>query len=193
MWSIVFTWLIVAWGAVSCIYMLRCAWRRFPGRDVDDVIPFLYPVDLSLAESLLDPAADFQLRWKLTPPQLRAAQRKRLRLYLEVVRRMSHNSKVLVDYAIAEKNSADPQHALIASALQEKAIEVRLYALLTAFKIRLWLLLRTDILRLVPALAELRTVGEINGLHSYSALKITAEAAFPALLPDEIEKMNRNL
>jgi hypothetical protein len=194
MLSIVFTWLIVAWGAVSCIYMLRCAWRRFPNRDVDDVIPFLYPVDLSLAESLLDPAADFQLRWKLTPQQLRAAQRKRLRLYLEVVRRMSHNSKVLVDYAIAEKNCSDPQHALIASALQEKAIEVRLYALLATLKIRLWLLLRTDILRImVPALAELRTVAEINGLHSYSALKVTAEAAFPALLPDEIEKMNRNL
>ena len=76
--SIVLTWLIVAWGALSCIYMLRCAWRRFPKRDVDDVIPFLYPVDISLAESLLDPAAEFEFRWKLQPPQFREAQRKRM-------------------------------------------------------------------------------------------------------------------
>ncbi len=60
MFSIVLTWLIVAWGALSCIYMLRCAWSRFPKRDVDadDIVPFLYPVDISLAESLLDPATD---------------------------------------------------------------------------------------------------------------------------------------
>ena len=40
---IILTWLIVAWGALACIYMLHCAWSRFPKRDVDvdgDVIPF---------------------------------------------------------------------------------------------------------------------------------------------------------
>src|SRR5580658_9557724 len=122
MFSIVFTWLMVAWGALSCIYMLRCAWRRFPHRDVDDVIPFLYPVDISLAEALLDPAAEFEYRWKLSPAQFRAAQRKRMRMYLELTRRMAHNSRVLVEYADAEKNSPDPQRVSLASALQEKAV-----------------------------------------------------------------------
>jgi hypothetical protein len=86
--------------------MLRCAWSRFPKRDVDvdDVIPFLYPVDISLAESLLDPATEFEFRWKLAPPQFREAQRKRMRLFLELTRRMAHNSKVLVEYADSEKN-----------------------------------------------------------------------------------------
>jgi hypothetical protein len=193
MLSIIFTWLAVAWGALSCIYMLHCAWRRFPNRDVDDVIPFLYPVDLSLAESLLDPAADFEYRWKLGRRQFRAAQRKRLRLYLEVVRRMSHNSKVLVEYAEAQKNNPDPQRASLASTMQEEAIEVRLYSLLTGIKIRFWLLLRADFLHAVPALANFRTVGEINGLHSYASLKATAAAAFMTLPPEELEKMARNL
>src|ERR1700688_1604840 len=157
MFSIILTWLIVAWGALSCIYMLRCAWRRFPKRDVDDVIPFLYPVDLSLAESLLDPATEFEFRWKLRPRQFREAQRKRMRLYLELTRRMAHNATVLVAYADAEKNSEDPQRASLASALQEKAIEVRLYALMTRFKLRLWLLLRSEILTFRPALPHLRT------------------------------------
>lgn len=193
MFSVIFTWLVVAWGALSCIYMLHRAWRRFPQRDVDDVTPFLYPVDLSLAESLLDPAGDFDFRWKLGRRQFRAAQRKRLRLYLEVVRRMSHNSKVLVEYAEAQKNSPNPQRASLASAMQEEAIEVRLYSLLTGIKIRCWLLLRADVVRAVPALANFRTAGEINGLHSYATLKATAANAFMTLPPDELEKMTRNL
>src|ERR1700685_4632256 len=159
MFPIILTWLIVAWGAVSCIYMLRCAWMRFPKRDVDadDVIPFLYPVDVSLAESILDPAAGFECRWNLSPRQFRAAQRKRMRLYLELTRRMAHNSRVLVEYADAEKNNPDPRRASLAVALQEKAIEVRLYALLAGIKLRLCLFLRSDILAALPALAHLRT------------------------------------
>lgn len=195
MFSIIFTWLVVAWGALACIYMLRCAWSRFPRRDVDadDVIPFLYPVDISLAESLLDPAAEFECRWKLGPVQFREAQRKRMRLYLEVTRRMAHNAKVLVEYADAEKNSHDPRRVSLASALQEKAIGVRLYSVLTGIKIRFWLLLRTDILNAKPALAHLRTTGEIDGLQTYSALKTAATAAFVQLLPDELDSLTRSL
>src|SRR5579863_3098406 len=88
---VILTWLIVAWGALACIYMVHCAWSRFPKRDVDvdDVIPFLYPVDISLAESLLDPAAEFEFRWQLGQQQFRQAQRKRMRMLLEVTRRMA--------------------------------------------------------------------------------------------------------
>ena len=156
MFSIILTWLIVAWSALCCIYMLSCAWRRFPKRDVDDVIPFLYPVDISLAESLLDPAAEFEFRWKLSPPQFRDAQRKRMRLYLELTRRMAHNATVLVQYADAEKNSHDPRRVSLASALQQKAIEVRLYSLLTRIKLRFCLLLRSEMLASSPALAHCR-------------------------------------
>src|ERR1022692_3334138 len=120
MFSIIFTWLIVAWGALACIYMLHCAWSRFPKRDADDVIPFLYPVDISLAEALLDPAAEFESRWKLGPLQFREAQRKRMRLFLEVTRRMAHNAKVLVEYADAEKKSHDPRRVGLASALPSR-------------------------------------------------------------------------
>jgi hypothetical protein len=193
MFSIILTWLIVAWGALSCIYMLRCAWRRFPKRDVDDVIPFLYPVDISLAESLLDPATEFEFRWKLQPRQFREAQRKRMRLYLELTRRMAHNATVLVAYADAEKNSNDPRRVSLASTLQEKAVEVRLYALLTRFKLRIRLLLRSDLLTVTPVLSHLRTACEIDGLQTYSALKIAAAAAFVQLPPDELDTLTRNL
>lgn len=197
MFPIILTWLIVAWGAISCIYMLRCAWMRFPKRDVDvdadDVIPFLYPVDVSLAESILDPATGFECRWKLSRRQFREAQRKRMRLYLELTRRMAHNSRVLVEYADAEKNHPDPRRAQLAVALQEKAIEVRLYALLTGIKVRFWLLLRSDIVVIMPDLSRLRTTGEINGLETYSALKTAATAAFVQLPPEEFDSLTRSL
>jgi hypothetical protein len=193
MFSVIFTWMIVAWGALSCIYMLRCAWKRFPKRDVDDVIPFLYPVDTSLAESLLDPASEFEYRWKLSPRQFRAAQRKRMRLYFELTRRMAHNSRVLVEYTDAEKNNPDPRRASAAVALQEKAIEVRLYALLVRFRLRVWLLLRSDILTATPKLAHLRTAGDIDGLQTYYALRTAAAAAFVHLPAEEFDSLTRNL
>jgi hypothetical protein len=193
MLSSIFTWLIVAWGVIACIYMLRRAWSRFPKRDVDDVIPFLYSVDISLAESLLDPAAEFQCRWQLGPREFRAAQRKRMRQYLELTRRMAHNSRVLVEYADAEKNSLDPRRATLAAELQQKAVEVRIYSLMTAMKLRFWLLLRSDIRLTAPVLANLRTAGEIDGLQTYTALKAAATAAFNRFAPHEIDSLTRNL
>src|SRR5260370_804138 len=126
--------------SLAAIAVWRSHWSRFPKRDVDvdDVVPFLYPVDISLAESLLDPAAEFEFRWKLGRLEFREAQRKRMRLYLEVTRRMAHNSKVLVQFADAEKNNQDPRRVLLASALQQNAIEVRLYSLMTRIRLRFW-------------------------------------------------------
>jgi hypothetical protein len=195
MLSLIFTWLIVVWGVLSCVYMLRCAWTRFPNRDVDadDVIPFLYPVDISLAESLLDPATDFEFRWSLRPPQFREARRKRMRLYLELTRRMAHNATVLVQYADAENNSCDPRRVGLASTLQQKAVEVRIYSLLTRIKLRLWLLLGSELLTTKPVLARLRTAGNIDGLQTYNALKTAAAAAFVQLPPDELESLTRSL
>jgi hypothetical protein len=193
MFFVVFTWLIVAWGALSCIYMLQRAWSRFPERDVDDVIPFLYPVDISLAESLLDPAADFEYRWKLSPRQFREAQRKRMRLYLELTRRMAHNSRVLVEYADAEKRSSDPRRVSLASTLQERAIEVRLYSLMTGIKLRLRLLLHCNFLAGKLALARLRTVGDIDGLQTYYELRTAANAGFVRLAPEELDSLARSL
>ena len=193
--SLILTWLIIAWGALACIYMLRCGWSRFPKRDVDvdDVVPFLYPVDISLAESLLDPAAEFEFRWKLSRLEFREAQRKRMRLYLEVTRRMAHNSKVLVQFADAEKNNQDPRRVLLASALQQKAIEVRLYSLMTRIRLRFWLLFRSDILNSMPVLSHLRTAGDIDGLQTYTALKTAAAAAFVQLQPEELDSLTRSL
>jgi len=122
-----------------------------------------------------------------------SGQRKRMRLYLELTRRMAHNATVLVQYADAENNSCDPRRVGLASTLQQKAIEVRIYSLLTRIKLRLWLLLRSELLTSKPVLAHLRTAGDIDGLQTYNALKIAAAAAFVELPPDELESLTRSL
>jgi hypothetical protein len=206
MFSLIFTWLIIAWGTLACIYMLRCAWTRFPRRDLDDVVHFLHPVDLSLAESLLDPAADFALRWNSTPRAYREATRRRMRLYLELVRRMSHNSRVLVEYGNAVMrreypNDDQPQgplenpRAALAYDLQHAAISVRLYALLVVVRLRLRLWFPLDALGVIPALqlAQLRVAGDLDGPKTYDELKAAATAAFGQFQPSELPILTRNL
>ena len=191
--SIFLTWLIIAWGASACIYMLRRAWDRFPRRDFDDVVHFLYPVDLPLAESLLDPAAEFEYRWRLSPREFREAQRKRMRLYLELVRRMSHNSMVLVEFGNAEVTRHDSRNPEMAHTLRQKAVAVRLYALLTLLKLRLWLWLGLIDLSRKPTMPRLRRAGDLDGLQTYDALKTAAAAAFAHLQASELEALTRSL
>ena len=186
-------WLVPALGVLSCIYIAHCACRRHRELDPDDVIPFLRPVDVSLAESILDPAAEFALRWKLSPRDFRQAQRRRMRLYLEVMRRMSHNAKLLAEYAESETRRCDARHVSQASTLQDRAIEVRLYVLMASIELRLWLPLCSNILSKKPLLAQLRTAGDIDGLQTYDALKTAAVAAFVRLPPDELAALTRNL
>jgi len=99
----------------------------------------------------------------------------------------------ILESQVQQQTQSQGQFTALASALQEKAIEVRLYALVTGIKLRFWLLLRADILNAAPVLAPLRTAGEIDGLQTYSALKVAAAAAFVQLPPDELDSLTRNL
>ncbi|MGA8430337.1 MAG: hypothetical protein WB729_10985 [Candidatus Sulfotelmatobacter sp.] len=208
MFSQILIWLMIAWGALTCIYMLRCAWTRFPRRNLNDMVHFLHPVDLSLVDSLLDPAADFALRWNSTPRACREAQRQRMRLYLELVRRMSHNSRVLIEFgnAIVRREFPDEnqhfgqlgnrnQRAALAAELQHAAISIRLYSLLVLVKLRLRLWFPLDVLGVIPApeLAQLRKAGDVDGPRTYDDLKAAAAAAFVQFQPADLQALTRNL
>ena len=192
MFSQILIWLLVASNALGYIYLLYRAWTRVPRRDIDDVVPFLYPVDLSLMESLLDPAADFELRWRLSPRAFREAQRRRMRLYLELLRRMSHNSTVLAEFNSVllgdDKFTSGP-----ASKLEEEAVKVRLYSWCTRLRLCIWLSLPLNAFGVMPALACLRTAADLDGPKTYDDLKAAAVAAFVQLQPAELETLTRNL
>jgi hypothetical protein len=196
MFSQVLTWLILAASVAELVYLLYLAWAsgRVPKLVLADVIHFLYPVDPSLLASLLDPAADFELRWNLSPRCFREEQRRRMRIYRELLQRMAHNSAVLAEFDNAMRGNS----SLIAgpgSKLQEAAINVRIYCTFARGRLRMWLWLPPSAFRFIPApgLARLRKAATLDGPKAYEELKTAAAEAFARLKPTELEALTHNL
>ena len=195
MFSLVLIWLIVVVYGLGYIWVLYHAWTRVPRRDIDDVVPFLHPVDPSLLQSLLDPAADFELRWRLGERAFREAQLRRMRLYRELVRRMSDNAMVVAEFGRARFGGNDCLAAGSGKRLEDAYVAVRVYSTFAGLRLRIWLSLPLDVFGLVstPSLARLRTAGDLDGLKAYEELKAAATEAFAQLQPAELETLNRNL
>ena len=173
-WTIT-TWVIVGWGTLAVLYAVGAVLLKFPSRTVDDVTAFLLPVDLEQAEALLDPAIYFELRWNLDPKSLKETQRKRLHLYLEIVRRMAHNARVLVELGNREVDRQEGRTAELIRNLQQEAVKVRAYSLFTALKLRILLAIRPV---QAPALTKLRTFVDIDGIASYKCLRVVSTELF---------------
>jgi hypothetical protein len=186
--------LMITAGFMSCIVIAAWIWFHFPDRTADDVVDFLLPVDLEKAEALLDANAENRLRCDLSRRDFRKMQRKRIHLYVAFVQRMAHNAAVLIDWANREAEGGNEQ-ALLARDLQQIAVEVRLYSLLTMLKLRLWLLLRLDSWQVLPApsLYELREVGGVLGLESYDRLKTAASFLFLEMGRRNFDELLQNL
>jgi hypothetical protein len=186
------TWLILSCSALELVYLLYLAWSstRVPKLILGDVVHFLYPVDSSLLASLVDPAADFELRWNLSPRSFREEQRRRMCLYRELLGRMAHNSAVLAEFDNAMRGNV----AGADSKLQEAAVKVRLYCMFSRGKLRLWLWLPSAFDVVVPPrLARLRIAADLDGLKVYEELKVAAAEAFAQLRPAELEALTHNL
>ncbi len=191
----ILTWLILACSLLQLVYLLYLAWAtsRTPKLTLGDVVHFLYPVDLSLLEGLLDPAAELELRWNLSPRALREAQRRRMRLYTELLRRMAHNSSILAEF----DNAGRGYNKLIAgpgSELQEAAIKVRVYCTFAKGRLCIWLWLPVAFnFSSTFELSRLRKVAAVDGLKAYAELKTAAAEAFDKLRPAELELLTHNL
>jgi hypothetical protein len=190
LWNIVIT-----AGFISCVVIAYWIWFHFPDRTVDDVVDFLLPVDLDKAESLLNPYAESALRSDLTRMEFRKLQRKRMHLYLTLVCKMAHNASVLIEWANREAEEADERTAQLAHDLQQRAVEVRLYSLLTMLKLRFWLLIRLDSWKMLPApsLCELQETSGVHGLESYERLKTTASFLFLEMGQGNFDELLHNL
>jgi len=196
MLSSILIWLILACSVLQLIYLLYVAWAsaRVPKLVLGDVVHYLYPVDSSLIAGLLDPAADLELRWNLSPRHFREEQRRRMRLYRELLRRMAHNSAVLAEF----DNAVRGYNNFIAgpgSNLQEAAIKVRVYCTFARGRLRMWLCLPLAAYSVIPTpeLARLRSAAAVDGPKAYEELKTAAAEAFARLRPAELEALTRIL
>jgi len=171
------------------------AWTRVPRRDIFDVVPFLHPVDSSMVESLLDPAEDYSLRWRLSRRAFREAQLRRMRVYRELVHRMADNSAILAEFGRARFGGSVTSAPGLASRLEDAHVAVQVYSTFASVRLCIWLSLPLDRFGIVPTpdLARLRKAGDLDGLKAYEELKAVAAEAFAQLTPDEFEALTRNL
>lgn len=174
---------VIIWGVLAGLYLLGVFCSDFPGRTIDDVVEFLRPVDLDQAEVLLDRGANLELRWKLDSQTYCEMQRKRMRVYLELVQRMAYNARVLVEFGNrealrlerCEATERNVRHMEVISALQHAAVKVRIYSLLTILKLRGLMAIRP---MLTPSLVRFRVAGKLDGIVSYKTLREASTAVF---------------
>jgi hypothetical protein len=189
----ILVWLFAAWNALGAIYVLHRAFSKLPKLNPNNLVHYLHHVDWPLLESLLDPAVDFELRWRLSPRAFREEQRERMSLYREQLWRMARNSAVVAkfDNILFGKDDFSPGPG---SKVEEAAIKVRFYCTVARVKLRIWLSL-PDAFGFMPTpnLARLRKAGNVDGLKAYEELKAAALEAFAKLQPDELEALTRNL
>lgn len=134
-------WIILSAGLLLLfVYAAVINFRRRHSSqvDLDEVVPFLLPVNLEALCDALDPKQDAYLRHRLSRHEFQRLQRKRARLAKEYLRRMSHNAALLQRVGYGQLNSSNPLVAAQAQELIDAGVHVRLYAFLgmAAFFVR---------------------------------------------------------
>ncbi len=155
---------------------------KFPRRTVEDVAPYLRPMELQDLEAMLDPAGEVNFRLRLSRHEFSQLQRRRIHLAREYLLRMSHNAQVLVEWGNTEwiGSQGAPESFgrkdVLAGELVQAATEFRLYSLLALVKLKIWIIFRLDAWPLpsVPYLAALSSIAGIEAIHAYARLKSAA-------------------
>lgn len=153
------------------LFVIFALHRRVYGsidRTILDAIPFLMEVDYDQLEGLLDAMDEQNLRDHLSRREFRRAQQKRMRLLLELLRRMVANARVLVELGESDqrrgRRARQPEWVHLGSELAEAAANFWRGA---AF-IQIWLHGRLIISALFP-FVETRA---ISGLRNYDGFNL---------------------
>ena len=191
----IITFVLVAAVTFTFLAVTLQIWRRFPRRSADDLIPFLQSISADELAQLFDPREEARLRSEIPEKDFRILQRKRLHLADEYLQRMAHNAAVLAEWANTELNRQHPLTRELASELHRRALNVRVYAFFTRFKLNLWLIFRLESARLLPAphVADFRECAGIQGLHAYDNLKTAAGSLFAHFGHPEFEHLMQSL
>src|SRR5205807_3570138 len=130
-------------------------------------------------EAILDPANEAGFQCRLSAPEFRQLQRKRIHLMREYLLRMSHNALVLIEWGNMEwvgpahRADLDKDRRMMAQELVQAATEFRLYSLLALLKLKLWILFRLDAWPVIPSprVSALRKLGGIDAVRAYMRLR----------------------
>jgi len=168
--------LVTAPGILTIVILLSLLYRRIyrvGDRAAEQVLPSLWPLGAMGVQELFSAAAERHLRATLSSDQFRRAQRHRLVLALEYVRRISHNALVLQQWAANEASRArvtgDSHRKRLSMDLIASSVRCRVYSSLIAMRLRCWLITA----RLVP----FQHLPSFEGLISFGSADLSARYA----------------
>ena len=130
--------LLLAFLALAAVvFLLRVARGQSSAvGDLEELPDRAQPVDLEAFRNLIDHNEEEYLRAQLPAPEFRRVQRERLRAALEYVGRAAQNAAILVRLGEAARRHLEPEVAQAGQELVDKALRLRLYALLAQVKLR---------------------------------------------------------
>ena len=131
--------LLILLGAVGLYFVFRLVRTGVlvkADASEDDLATRLRPVDLEAFRNLTDPEEDKFLRDNLSAQDFRVVQRERLRAAMQYVACAAHNAGVLLQVGTAASHSLDPRTAEAGRSLVDRAVQIRWYAILVMFRLR---------------------------------------------------------
>jgi hypothetical protein len=175
-------WLMLAPAGLSGVLIVGLLYRqiyRVGDRTVEQVLPSISPLGAMGVHELFSAAAERHLRMNLTPEQFRRAQRHRIILALEYMRRISHNARVLQQWASYEmargRAAADQKHSHLSTDLIAASVHCRMCSLVLRTRLHAWLF-RLALLPFAapPSFEALIRFGSTDLLCFYSKLRKAA-------------------
>ncbi len=129
--------LLLVSAAVITLLVLLYAVRGQNARvgEVEDLTGHTRPVDLEAFGNLIDPREEQFLRDNLPRREFRAIQRERLLAAAEYIGNTAYNAALLLRWGEAAARNPDARIALAGQQLIDRALRVRLYALLCLAKL----------------------------------------------------------
>lgn len=170
-WIALSTGLLLLFAYAALINLRR---RHMPEVDLDEVVPYLLPVDVKALAEAIDPNQDKYLRHSCSAQEYQKIQRKRNRLAAEYLRRMNHNAALLQRVGYGQLRSSNSMVAEQAQELIDAGVHVRLYAfvgLSVLFLKRVWLFGSLSLSRV----SHFQNVTANSLVPAYEALRSKAE------------------
>ncbi|HLJ87341.1 MAG TPA: hypothetical protein VKZ53_11000 [Candidatus Angelobacter sp.] len=178
--------LFAIWIALSsCILLLffyaaivNLRRRQAPEIGLEEVIPFLLPVNIEALSQLLDRTREEYSRHTFSREEFQKLHDKRLRLAGEYLRRMSYNAALLQRVGYSQLNSNNPLVAEQAQALIDAGVHVRLYTFMGMFVLYVRRIFRLYALPFAfqPRSSRLPELMRGNLIPAYESLRYKAES-----------------
>lgn len=177
LWFVLAPVAVFAGSALLAVLYRRIYWVG--DRTAEEVLLFLRPLDVLQVQDLFASGEERYLRLNLTPRQFRRAQRNRITLALEYIRRISHNALILQQWGMYEvsraRASANRDSAHLSAGVINTSVHCRMSSFVLRMRLHTWLF-RVALLPFTapPSFEVLSNFGSADLLEFYTKLRIAA-------------------